>query len=63
MIGPAPICMNCKHLHKGNPGEWGFRCDAFPCGIPDEIFVTGEADHTKPYPGDNGIKFEKMRTL
>ena len=58
MIGPAPICMKCKHLYDNKPGQWGFRCDAFPDGIPDEIFVTGEIDHTKPQDGDHGIQFE-----
>lgn len=43
-------CLYCKHYH-------GFtECDAFP-DIPDEI-ITGEFDHARPYPGDNGIRFE-----
>jgi uncharacterized protein YegP (UPF0339 family) len=54
MVGPEPICMVCKNLHKNKPGQWGFRCDAFP----DEIFVTSEVDHTRPYDCDNGIQFE-----
>lgn len=57
MIGPEPICMQCKHLIKPPPGEFGFKCDAFPDGIPEEIF-SGEVEHTKPYPGDHGIMFE-----
>lgn len=56
MIGPEPICMKCVHLYENKPGEWGFRCAAFPNGIPEEI-MTGEVDHTKPYEGDNGIQF------
>ncbi|MDQ1255089.1 MAG: hypothetical protein QG646_4368, partial [Euryarchaeota archaeon] len=34
-------------------------CNAFPGGIPDEIWRGGN-DHTKPCPGDHGIKFEKV---
>lgn len=32
-------------------------CKAFPDGIPLEVW-RGEHEHTKPYPGDNGIMFE-----
>lgn len=56
MIGQEPICMKCKHLFKDN-GEEGFRCAAFPQGIP-ELFIEAVADHDEPYPGDNGIQFE-----
>ena len=57
MIGPAPLCMECKHLHDSIPGQWGFRCSAFPDGIPDEIFDE-EFDHHHPYDGDRGFQFE-----
>lgn len=33
-------------------------CMAFPGGIPD-VIAFGDNDHTKPYPGDHGIQFEK----
>ena len=36
------------------------ECDAYPDEIPDEIFITGEHDHTQPYDGDNGIQFEPV---
>ena len=45
------VCMNCKHLQ-------GFRvCTAF-IEIPLEIWNGGH-NHRKPYPGDNGIQFER----
>jgi hypothetical protein len=48
----SPVCTLCKHYSL----EGG--CVAFPRGIPVEIW-SGENDHTKPFPGDNGIQFEK----
>lgn len=45
-------CVDCKHLLPGR------KCKAFPNQIPDEIFITGEFDHTEPHPDDNGIQFE-----
>jgi len=43
---PAPICLSCKNLHKNK-------------GIPQKI-VDSEADHRKPFRGDNGIRFESV---
>lgn len=51
---PIPIseqCMNCIHQNKDK-----FSCSAYPEEIPAEI-IMGEFDHTKPFPGDNGIMF------
>lgn len=46
-------CFNCKH-YLGI-----FRCEAYPDrDIPDAIML-GEHDHTKPFPGDNGIRFSR----
>lgn len=44
-------------------------CSAFPDGIPNIIIailwdgdrLLPSFDHTKPYPGDNGIQYEKRR--
>ena len=47
-------CFNCEHLFSDAEV---LRCLAFPSGIPAEI-ITGAFDHTKEYPGDNGIRFK-----
>jgi len=54
---PAPQCVECRWL-QGPPGDTGgWKCKAFPCGIPAEI-VTSQRTHIRPYPGDGGIRFE-----
>jgi hypothetical protein len=32
-------------------------CEAFPLAIPKAI-LEGRADHRKPFPGDDGLRFE-----
>ena len=50
-------CANCQHLiqeevpHTDKP-----VCLAFPEGIPEPI-VTGQVNHSKPYPGDHGFRY------
>ena len=51
----SPTCWDCARWEAGTP-EVPRRCEAFPDGIPDEIW-RGDNDHTKPYPGDNGLRF------
>ncbi|HNO26971.1 MAG TPA: hypothetical protein PKK94_28590 [Leptospiraceae bacterium] len=52
-VGTGLNCYYCKHNtnHK--------VCKAFGT-IPDDIWL-GKVEHTKPYPGDNGIQFEEMK--
>jgi len=39
---------------------WGLtKCDAYTTEIPEQI-ATNEHDHTKPYEGDNGIRFTPL---
>lgn len=49
----SEICTFCQHWKP----IAGRACDAFPDGIPLEIWL-GENDHRAPYPGDHGIRFE-----
>lgn len=53
----SPVCSLCRHLRDFGAGR---TCDAFPEGIPLEIW-RGENDHRQPFPGDHGIRFEPAR--
>lgn len=50
-----PQCALCRHFNTENPSEQ--NCTAFPDGIPADI-LHNRFDHTAPYPGDAGIRFE-----
>lgn len=45
------MCNYCIHRYQG------VKCKAFPERIPSGLLVRGE--HNTPYPGDQGIRFEK----
>ena len=47
-------CIKCTHAWNDN------NCEAFPEGIP-EVILDNKHDHTLPYKGDRGIRFEKVQ--
>jgi hypothetical protein len=51
-----PQCFSCIHFHPAVTGK-PYSCAAFPDRIPREILM-GEHDHLKPFPGDQGIRYE-----
>ncbi|MBK8397443.1 MAG: hypothetical protein IPL26_19690 [Leptospiraceae bacterium] len=53
-------CNDCKHRQAYKADVKTTRCDAFG-DIPNEI-LRNQHDHTKPYPGDNGILFEESNS-
>jgi len=56
----ATPCVRCRHVDWEARNKTGhlFRCAAFS-QIPEEI-LRGENSHRTPYPGDNGIVFERV---
>jgi hypothetical protein len=58
-----PQCLRCVwlHLDKYQPKDFSRpgwpTCTAFPKGIPDDIWIDGTFDHTKPHEGDHGIRY------
>ncbi len=52
----APQCVDCSHFLDLIEKP---KCEAYPDGIPDEIW-DGDFDHRKPFAGDDGIMFEKI---
>lgn len=52
-------CVRCKHWSPERPVDFvGSKCAAF-ARIPREI-LEGRHDHTHPFPGDGGIRFEPI---
>ena len=49
-------CVICRHIDNDNNR---ITCKAFPDGIP-RIIWDGIDDHSRPFPGDNGIQFEPL---
>lgn len=47
-------CGKCARLDGSVPGR--FACQAFPKGIPDEIYA-GTFDHRNAFKGDKGLQF------
>jgi hypothetical protein len=56
----SPTCRTCRHRHW-DVRNWRVHatCDAFPEGIPIEIW-NGQHPHRTPFTGDHGIRFEPM---
>jgi hypothetical protein len=50
-----PNCLFCRHFNRGSHGNEA-DCAAFT-EIPEVIF-RGLADHTEPFPGDGGVRFD-----
>jgi hypothetical protein len=44
-------CATCKRLRDG------LSCESFPAGIPEPI-LSGKHDHTEPFPGDHGLRYQ-----
>lgn len=53
-INPS-LCFFCVHRIEGMANGGLPVCEAFPYGIPDEVYF---GDHRKSWEGDNGIQFE-----
>ena len=50
------MCLSCKRLDRGRSAGAGLRCEAFPDGIPEDIWQS-RFDHHQPHAGDNGLLF------
>lgn len=60
--GPMSQCGACAHFRSPfsrEDGDFsgGPFCEAFPAGIPDEVF-RNQLDHRQPIAGDHGVRWE-----
>ena len=55
---PGGMCYTC--VQANDLEVYPPTCKAFPQRIPKEIMFDG-FDHTKPYPGDGGIRYAPKR--
>lgn len=53
----SPTCATCAHFIRDGMNKKA--CKAYPKGIPIKIW-DGSNDHTKPYKGDGGIRYEPV---
>jgi len=51
----VPACLTCERKYRSKLG-----CTAFPDIIP-EIIASGSNRHSKPFPGDHGIQYERAK--
>jgi hypothetical protein len=51
----ASQCSSCTHFFEGSYKRPA--CEAFPQGIPDEVF-DNYVDHRKPYRADLGLRWQ-----
>lgn len=54
----SPMCVDCILLYNHGLGR---TCEAFPKGIPDEIWI-GTVSHRRPYSGDGGVTYLKRQS-
>lgn len=57
-LNDSSQCNDCKHRQAYMADIKTTSCDAF-ADIPN-IIIRNQHDHTKPYPGDNGILFKAV---
>jgi 8-oxo-dGTP pyrophosphatase MutT (NUDIX family) len=54
-VSLVTICRECRRFQGLKP-DTGFVCEAYPSGVPVEIWAT-VVDHHNPYTGDHGLQF------